>query len=84
MTERAVMAHLAELTKILLDLDRCAHGRHSSDPCFGCPDGVSAGNPHLTPGAVIGYGLDGTPIRMPDRRRGEHPYDVESWRTMPS
>lgn len=29
------------------DLDRCEHGRHSTDSCFGCPGGKSAGNPFL-------------------------------------
>lgn len=29
------------------DLDRCEHGRHSIDPCFGCPDGQSEGNKFL-------------------------------------
>lgn len=83
-TDPQVADHLAKLANILLDLDRCKHGRHSIDPCFSCPDGMSAGNPHLKPGEIIGYGLSGVPIRMPDRSRGEHPYDVESWRTMPS
>ena len=47
---------------LLADLDRCEHGRHDGDPCFGCPDGVSPGNPHMRPGQVIGYGLDGIEI----------------------
>jgi hypothetical protein len=29
------------------DLDRCEHGRHSIDPCFGCPGGQSLGNKYL-------------------------------------
>jgi hypothetical protein len=30
------------------DLDRCDHGRHSIDDCFGCPDGRSTGNMYLS------------------------------------
>jgi hypothetical protein len=29
------------------DLDRCEHGRHSIDHCFGCPGGQSTGNVFL-------------------------------------
>lgn len=28
----------------IADLDRCEHGRHVADRCFGCPDG-NRGNP---------------------------------------
>lgn len=34
------------------DLDRCEHGRHSIDNCFGCPDGASTGNLFLLGGRV--------------------------------
>jgi hypothetical protein len=65
---------------LVADLDRCQHGRHQGDPC-GPADacmGTSAGNPHLRPGAVIGYGLRGDRIVMPDR---EHKHDPAAWRT---
>lgn len=29
------------------DLDRCEYGRHSIDPCDGCPGGHSTGNKYL-------------------------------------
>jgi hypothetical protein len=61
------------------DLDRCQHGRHQGDPC-GPADactGTSAGNPHLRPGQVIGYGLRGDHIVMPDR---DHKHDPAAWR----
>ena len=69
----------ADLVKVLTDLDRCQHGRHEGDAC-GPADactGTSAGNPHLRPGAVIGYGLRGDRIVMPDR---EHKHDPAAWR----
>jgi hypothetical protein len=64
---------------LVADLDRCQHGRHHGDPC-GPADactGTSAGNPHLRPGAVIGYGIYGHPIVMPDR---DHKHDPAAWR----
>ncbi|MGW6531424.1 hypothetical protein [Streptomyces venezuelae] len=68
-----------DLVKILTDLDRCQHGRHQGDPCGPADacDGTSAGNPHLRPGAVIGYGLRGDQIVMPDR---DHKHDPAAWR----
>jgi hypothetical protein len=69
----------AQLVAVLLDLDRCQHGRHQGDAC-GPADactGTSAGNPHLRPGAVIGYGLRGDPIVMPDR---DDKHDPKAWR----
>lgn len=69
----------ADLVKVLMDLDRCQHGRHQGDAC-GPADactGISAGNPHLRPGQVIGYGLRGDPIVMPDR---DHKSDPSCWR----
>ncbi|MGW5426843.1 hypothetical protein ACWET9_06400 [Streptomyces sp. NPDC004059] len=62
---------------VLADLDRCEHGRHTADICGGCPQGRSAGNPHLTVGQQIGYGIHGDPIYVP------HPEDrwvPEAWR----
>jgi hypothetical protein len=81
-TETLAMRSLgdtAALVKILTDLDRCQHGRHHGDPC-GPADactGTSAGNPHLPPGMVIGYGLRGDHIVMPDRA---HKHDPAAWR----
>jgi hypothetical protein len=65
--------------EILRDLDRCQHGRHHGDPCgpAGACTGTSAGNPHLRPGVVIGYGLRGDHIVMPDR---DHKHDPAAWR----
>lgn len=64
---------------LVADLDRCQHGRHQGDAC-GPADactGTSAGNPHLRPGTVIGYGLRADPIVMPDR---DHKHDPAAWR----
>lgn len=70
------------MTFSLDDLDRCVHGRHSVDPCYGCPGGQSAGNQCLTvwlaqPGedVRIGTGVHGEPITItPVReRRGTTP-----------
>lgn len=58
------------------DLDRCMHGRHEGDDCGDC-GGRSRGNHHLRPGTVIGYGLRGDHIVMPDR---EHKHDPAAWR----
>ncbi|MEU6365726.1 hypothetical protein ABZ876_08215 [Streptomyces sp. NPDC046931] len=64
---------------LVADLDRCQHGRHQGDPCgpAGACTGTSAGNPNLRPGQVIGYGLRGDQIVMPDR---EHKHDPAAWR----
>jgi hypothetical protein len=64
---------------LVADLDRCQHGRHQGDAC-GPADactGTSAGNPHLRPGQVIGYGLRRDLIVMPDR---DHKHDPKAWR----
>jgi hypothetical protein len=66
---------------VLADLDRCEHGRHTADSCDGCPQGRSAGNPHLTIGQQIGYGMRGDGIYVP------HPEDrwvPEAWRRQSS
>lgn len=60
-----------EATKFMADLDRCVHGRHSIDPCWGCPGGQSAGNPHLVEGTIIGYDYTGRPYRVPPGARGD-------------
>lgn len=68
-----------KLAAVLADLDRCQHGRHQGDPC-GPADactGTSAGNPYIRPGQVIGYGLRGDQIAMPDR---DHKHDPKAWR----
>ena len=61
---------------LVADLDRCMHGRHQGDDCGSC-GGPSKGNHHLKPGTVIGYGLRGDHIVMPDR---EHKHDPAAWR----
>jgi len=63
--------------QILIDLDRCEHGRHQGDPCFDCPDGLSAGNPYMKTGEVIGFGYDGGLILLPDKGVKTNP---EAWR----
>ncbi|MEV6854708.1 hypothetical protein AB0M89_12975 [Streptomyces microflavus] len=64
---------------LVWDLDRCQHGRHQGDACGPDDDcnGTSAGNPHLRPGAVIGYDMRRNPIVMPDR---DHKHDPTAWR----
>jgi hypothetical protein len=61
------------------DFDRCEHGRHHGDPCGpdGACTGTSTGNPYMRPGQVIGFGLRGDRIVMPDR---EHKHDPAAWR----
>jgi len=66
--------HMA-LASVLLDLDRCMHGRHSADDCGSC-GGRSKGNHHLLPGMVIGYGLRGPIVVPPNADR----YDPAAWR----
>lgn len=66
-----------ELAQVLLDLDRCQHGRHVVDPCPACPGGHSAGNPCLRPGLVIGHGPDGTLIRVP---LAGYRHEAAAWR----
>lgn len=61
---------------ILVDLDRCEHGRHDGDVCADC-GGQSHGNPHIPPGSVIGYGLRGDQILMPTR---DEKHDPNAWR----
>lgn len=74
--ERAVA-----LARILADLDRCEHGRHSTDPCLSCPSGWSTGNMFMPrPGRRIGTDLGGRPILMPDHAAGRPAHDPASWR----
>jgi hypothetical protein len=75
------------LARILTDLDRCPHGRHRGDTCAGwepgrpasgCQGGRSLGNPHLTPGAPVGYDLGGQPYTVPPV--GASTSDPHAWR----
>lgn len=42
--EKATAARYLPAHQILSDLDRCEHGRHIKDECYGCPNG-NQGNP---------------------------------------
>lgn len=52
----------------LSDLDRCEHGRHVGDACFGCENGASIGNPRMCGEnpvtyeneSILGYSIGGT------------------------
>jgi hypothetical protein len=57
--------HYVQAFAVLTNLDRCQHGRHSVDSCLSCPGGQSAGNPHMRPGAIVGYDYRGRVIAMP-------------------
>lgn len=65
------------LAAVLLDLDRCAHGRHQGDVCADC-NGPSRGNHHMPPGHVIGYDRHGESIVVPERK---FRHSAEAWRT---
>jgi hypothetical protein len=78
----------AALATILADLDRCQHGRHRGDTCYGydprkpqsgCPGGVSLGNPFLVSGAPIGYDLSGWVYVVP--AKGRSCSDPTAWVT---
>lgn len=60
---------------LVADLDRCKHGRHSSDECSMC-GGMSEGNPHLQPGAILGFDISGRVYVVPAK---EDRYDIEAW-----
>lgn len=62
--------------QLILDLDRCEHGRHSADPCFSCPGRQSTGNLLNPPGTMIGTGLHGRIVVPPNEQR----YDPAAWR----
>ncbi len=64
------------LARMVFDLDRCQHGRHQNDACFGCPGGVSEGNPILQEGTVIGYNVYGQPYVVPERSKR---YSAAEW-----
>lgn len=73
------------LLQVLASLDRCPHGRHEGDTCYGwtpdrpdagCRGGISLGNPMLPTGVRVGTNLYGQTLRMPPRdRRG----DPQAW-----
>jgi len=77
------MTKAERFMQILLDLDRCEHGRHQGDECRGC-HGPSVGNDLILEGEAIGYGHDGGLIVRPahadkfnpDAWRRPHPDDV--------
>ena len=69
-----------QLAEVLLDLDRCTHGRHSVENCFGCPTGQSVGNLLLPAGTVIGHGHRGVPIIVPPVEDRD---DWTAWRRPP-
>ena len=53
--------------QLVAELDRCEHGRHSIDPCYGCPGGQSTGNLLLPAGTKIGTTLYLHAIVVPAR-----------------
>jgi hypothetical protein len=57
-----------QLAGVLADLDRCEHGRHEGDNCFGC-EGPSVGN-LIAQERRIGTTLGARPIRVPERGKG--------------
>ena len=62
---------------LLQDLDRCGHGRHSTDSCLDCPGGQSLGNRELDAGTVIGFDRAGQEIVAPSQADRGTP---EAWR----
>lgn len=80
---------LQQWQSLLMDLDRCPHGRHSGDSCAGwrgpgrfeggCQGGRSLGNPALTPGRVIGTNLYATVLYIvPISRETRH--QIDAWK----
>lgn len=69
---------------LLQDLDRCEHGRHKGNPCYGCAalpgaqGGLSHGNPitGMWSGMRIGFDHGGNSIVVPplDKR-----HDPQAW-----
>lgn len=68
------------LAAVLLDLDRCSHGRHSLDPCGSC-GGQSQGNPTMPPGKPIGFDRYGKRIWAP---APEDRHNPKAWRRPPA
>ena len=50
--------------RMVSDLDRCEHGRHQGDACYGC-GAESAGNVNVQEGETIGHDIGGREYRMP-------------------
>ena len=73
---------LQRLASLLMDLDRCEHGRHEEDVCSGASgcNGPSRGNPRFHAGDVLGFTLYGAPIVMPER--GQR-HDPDAWVAAP-
>jgi hypothetical protein len=67
--------------RMLDDLDRCAHGRHSIDPCMACPGGQSTGNLFAPPGRRIGTDRYGSGYYVPANREDRH--DPKNWGVEP-
>lgn len=57
------MTHLAGM---LMDLDRCEHGRHEGDACNQC-GGPSVGNRVPQDDRILGFDISGRAIFIPDR-----------------
>jgi hypothetical protein len=81
-TQEDTLRQLMRWCSLMLDMDRNENGRHEGDLDVGDATGVSRGNPHLRPGAVIGYTIGGRqrPIIVPDR---EHRHRPEAWTPRP-
>lgn len=62
---------------LVYNLDRCIHGRHQADLCYGC-GAQNQGNPHITTGQVIGYTVHGHRITVPPEEERMNP---RAWRT---
>lgn len=73
---RATARWAYRLVNVLVDLDRCEHGRHEGDDCGSC-GGRSHGNPNVGADRVIGYGRLGQPMFLPHRDRKHEP---AAWR----
>ena len=54
------------------DLDRCEHGRHQGDACYGC-GAESAGNVNVQEGEPIGHAVRGARYVMPARGERHRP-----------
>lgn len=58
------MERMYNLDYVLSCLDRCQHGRHEGDSCYGCPGEVSAGTP--LGDVVFAYDLGGAAVFVKD------------------
>ena len=66
---------LNDFRRILTDLDRCEHGRHSLDSCSQCSYLDSRGNTFLKSGQRIGTDLSGNAIVVPENTQFSNPSD---------